>query len=135
MNPLNQWLKLEQMDEENPRFEEFMKLMSIEDRGEVSHQAALCAYKIYPGGCAVRFNKQILGTTRKAFDLLKFVKINIDALLFDDYYYTELNSIFLYQRKQDGRDASLCAHCFHELSFDHKSKTVFCSRCDFKKEM
>ena len=135
MNQLNVWIRLEQMDEENPRFEEFMKLMNIEDRGEVSQQAALCAFKIFPGGCAVRFNKQILGTTRKAIDLLKFAKINIDVLLFDDYFHTELNCIFLFQRKLDGKDDSLCAHCYHELSFDHKSKTVFCSRCDFKKEM
>ena len=135
MNPLNQWLKLEQMDEENPRFEEFMHEMNISNRSEVERYASLCAYKIFVNGACVRINKQLGGGQRQGLTVLRFAGVNIDVLLFDDYYYTELNSIFLYQRKQDGRDASLCQYCYHELCFDHKSRTSFCSRCDFKMQM
>lgn len=130
MNTLNTWLKLPQMDEENPRFEEFMNLMEIKDRSEVEKFANLCAFKVLANGACVRFNKQILSGQRKGFNLLQFVGINIDNLRFDDWFHTELNTVFIYELKLMSINEALCMHCFHSMVYNHKHRYLNCSKCD-----
>lgn len=131
MNTLNTWLKLPQMDEENPRFEEFMHLMEIKDRSEVEKFANLCAFKVFVNGACVRFNKQILSGQRKGFNLLRFVGINVDVLRFDDWFHTELNAMYLYEVKQTALREEICCHCFNPLKYDHKQKFSRCTKCEF----
>ena len=131
MNPLNLWLKLEQMDEENPRFEAFMQEMNISNRSEVERYASLCAYKIFDGGAAWRINGQLIGTYQKGLLFLRFAGINIDILRFDDYFRTELNTIFLYDVRRDITPEAFCEHCYNEMKYDPKSKICHCVKCDF----
>lgn len=131
MNPLNQWLKLEQMDEENPRFEEFMHEMNISNRSEVERYASLCAYKIFINGACVRINKQLVAGQRQALTVLQFAGVNIDVLRFDDWYHTELNTMFLYELKQNVIREATCCHCFHNLTYNHKQKFSHCEKCEY----
>ena len=130
MNPLNQWVRLEQIDEENPRFEEFMKEMDIDNRSEVEQFANLCAYKIFVNGACVRFNKQMLSGQRKGFNLLKFVGIDVDVLQFDDWFHTELNTMFLYELKASVIRETICCHCFNKMTYNHKHRYLQCTKCD-----
>lgn len=131
MNQLNVWLKLEQMDEENPRFDEFKNLLDIKDRAAVSFYASMCAYKVFFNGACIRFNKQIVGGQRQGLYILDFVGINIDVLRFDDWFHTEMNTIFLYELKQNVIREATCAHCFHELTYNHKQKFSHCKKCEY----
>ena len=131
MNQLNVWLGFEQMDEENPRFEEFMKAADLKDREQVTRYASLCAYKIYDGGACVRANKQLICGQRQALNLLYFAGVNIDVLRFDDWYHTELNTMFLYELKQNVIREATCCHCFHDLTYNHKQKFSHCEKCEY----
>ena len=131
MNPLNQWLKLEEMDEEHPRFEQFMHEMNISNRSEVERYASLCAYKIFINGACVRINKQLGGGPRQALTILRFACINIDVLRFDDWFYTELNTMFLYELKQNVIRGAICCHCFHDLTYNHEQRFSHCKECEY----
>ena len=130
MNPLNQWIRLEQMDEENPRFDEFKNMLWIELRGEVEQFASWCSFKIFEKGAAVRFNRYLKTEQRQGFNILKFSRINIDALKFDDWFFTEINSIYLYELKSMVINDACCPHCFHEMTYNHKHRYLQCSKCD-----
>lgn len=119
------------MDEENPRFEDFLQALNITERCEAPRIASLSTFKVFVNGAAVRFNKQILGSQRVGLGLLSFVGINIDVLRFDDWFYTELNTIFLYELKQNIIREAICCHCFNELKYDHKQKFSHCTKCEF----
>ena len=131
MNTLNTWIRLEQIDEENHRFEEFKNLMDIKERSEVEKFANLCAFKVFINGACVRFNKQILSGQRHGLYLLQFVGINIDVLRFDDWFHTELNTMYLYELKQSVIREAICCHCFNELKYDHKQKFSRCTKCEY----
>lgn len=133
MNPLNQWIRLEQMDEENPRFDLFKNLLDIKERSEVEKIASLCAFRIYTNGACVRFDKQISSSQRQGLSVLQFVEINIDVLRFDDWYHTKLNTLFLYELKASISPESICCHCFNDITYNHKHRYLQCSKCDHVK--
>lgn len=131
MNPLNQWIRIERMDEENPRFEDFMKLMIIENRSDVEKFSILTAFKLYKNGVAWRANKQLLSSQGQGQRFLKFAGINVEAIRFDDYYHTGLNTVYLYELNLFSFKTPICPHCYHLLTYDFNSKNSHCTKCDY----
>lgn len=131
MNPLNKWISIPVIAEDDRNFLTWKKVFDLCDSGAVENYSRLVAFKIVPNGAAVRFNKQILGGTHIGLSILKEMKINIDVLKFDDYYRTELSTIFLYELMYNVTSKTHCAHCFNPLFLDFETRMLKCTHCEY----